>query len=135
MCKCKDCNVDLVVHDNWTISFKQRNYYRCKPCQNKYNRDYRKQNPDRDRNNMLKRKYNMTISDYNKMYDEQNGECNICNKPSNNLHVDHCHTTGKVRGLLCVNCNQLLGKAFDNPDILNQAIDYLKNNVHYSVDA
>lgn len=60
------------------------------------------------------------------MLDEQNGVCAICKfKPKTVFHVDHCHSTGKVRGLLCINCNMALGLLKDNKMFLSQAIDYL----------
>ena len=61
----------------------------------------------------------------------QNGKCAICGyeflkgKPQN-CHIDHNHTTGKIRGLLCAKCNLLLGCANDNIPTLYKAIDYLK---------
>lgn len=56
------------------------------------------------------------------------GTCDICKeKATKTLHLDHCHTTNKVRGLLCDSCNHLLGKAKDSQRILVAAIDYLNN--------
>jgi hypothetical protein len=78
----------------------------------------------------LKRKYGVSLADYNSMLDGQNNGCAICDKPASDekhgvLHVDHCHKTGKVRGLLCNNCNQVLGRAHDNPETLCRAATYL----------
>jgi hypothetical protein len=85
----------------------------------------------RERN--LKRNYNITLEIYNKILESQNSRCAICGKEETvvirknllNLAVDHDHKTGKVRGLLCGNCNQLLGKANDSVELLNNAIKYL----------
>lgn len=82
--------------------------------------------PEANRRRKLKYKYNITPEDYDKMYLNQEGKCAICNDKHNKLNIDHCHTTGKVRGLLCTNCNQALGKVKDNIDILKSAIEYLK---------
>lgn len=72
------------------------------------------------------------------MLDNQGGKCKICGKhytdtkPVQNqneythLHVDHCHSTGKVRGLLCFNCNATLGHVKDNITVLKEAIKYLE---------
>jgi hypothetical protein len=83
-------------------------------------------------NYRLNYKFNITIDKYNKILSDQNNCCNICKKHKdefkNNLHVDHCHNTGKIRGILCFECNILLGKAKDNINTLNNAIDYLNNN-------
>tara|TARA_R110001606_G_scaffold253963_1_gene401790 strand:+ start:411 stop:788 length:378 start_codon:yes stop_codon:yes gene_type:complete len=87
---------------------------------------------DYHRNWKLKKRFNLTVDEYNVILNKQNNCCAICNKHESeiktNLHVDHCHTTGKIRGLLCFGCNILLGKAKDNINTLNNAIDYLNNN-------
>lgn len=76
--------------------------------------------------------YKMTLDEYQAMYDEQNGLCLICNQQTkgrgeqkNTLAVDHNHTTGKIRGLLCSHCNTGLGLFRDNKKLLQQAINYL----------
>lgn len=99
--------------------------------------DYQKQwklnNPDKLKNNQLKRKFGITLEDYNLRLFNQKGCCAICNthhtiiheKTGKSLHVDHCHTTGKVRGLLCYQCNAGLGYFRDNTNYLQSAINYL----------
>ena len=59
----------------------------------------------------LKYKYGLTPEDYDAKLIEQNGVCAICGKPPNKrrLHIDHCHETGRIRGLLCTGCNTRLG--------------------------
>ena len=70
----------------------------------------------------LKIKYNITIEDYNSMFEAQNGRCKICGIKNHefdidkNLSVDHDHETKKVRGLLCINCNTNLGWFEENRD-------------------
>ena len=59
------------------------------------------------------------------MYAECGGKCNICSKPEDTLCVDHCHKTGKIRGLLCFDCNTGLGKLGDDVQSIQRAIDYL----------
>ena len=100
-------------------------------------REYRKQDPQRYREYDLKRTFGISLDDYNLMLEAQQGLCAICGNPeldicnkkgsTRNLAVDHCHTTGKVRGLLCRGCNQGLGNFRDNPDFLAKAISYLLN--------
>jgi hypothetical protein len=76
----------------------------------------------------LLRKYGITIPQYESMYTAQNGVCAICKRKTNeNLRVDHCHKTGKVRGLLCHNCNTGIGHFRDSIDLLNTTIAYLKS--------
>jgi hypothetical protein len=79
----------------------------------------------------LKRIYGITLEQYMQMFTAQNGKCSIC-KTSNTkkLHVDHCHLTNQVRGLLCNNCNNGLGRFYDNIEYLKNAILYLTNHDH-----
>lgn len=77
----------------------------------------------------LKKNYNLSIEEYNFMLVKQNYSCKICNKDFMDKiipYVDHCHKTGKVRGLLCITCNTGLGMANDDIRILNNMINYLK---------
>jgi hypothetical protein len=91
-------------------------------------------NPEYTKNQKLKQAFGITLDDYNQMLFKQNGKCAICNihhtEFKRALSVDHCHITGKIRGLLCDNCNHILGKAKDNITILKQSIKYL---THYGI--
>jgi protein-arginine kinase activator protein McsA len=62
------------------------------------------------------------------MYALSDGKCNICNKKEKKLHVDHCHKTKKVRGLLCGSCNKGLGLFKDDKESLLEAAEYLKRS-------
>jgi ribosomal protein S14 len=91
----------------------------------------------------LIRKYGLTIQTRQELLDSQGGSCPICNSelkmPSKGNHrnsevvgrhyavVDHCHDTGRTRGILCGKCNLMLGKAEDNIEYLKSAIKYLEN--------
>lgn len=81
------------------------------------------------KNTNLKKNYGITLDDYNRMFQEQNGCCKICGKHQQDLkaslHVDHNHMTGKVRGLLCHHCNVGIGHFEDNIVLLSNAITYL----------
>ena len=87
-------------------------------------------NKEKQRIRHLKNTYGITPDDYNDMFAAQNGCCKICGKHQQEfkkaLCVDHNHETGNVRGLLCNNCNTMLGKAFDNKETLYNAIKYLE---------
>jgi hypothetical protein len=74
----------------------------------------------------LRTKYGISGDQYKEMADAQNWVCAVCHQKSDaSLHVDHCHSTGKVRGLLCTSCNRMLGYAKDNTETLKRAISYL----------
>jgi hypothetical protein len=84
------------------------------------------------RRNALK-KYGLTIESFNQMLIDQNSLCKICktDKPggfANQWTVDHCHTTGLVRGILCTNCNKGLGYFKDSPELFDIARKYLLTN-------
>ena len=74
--------------------------------------------------------YGITLAEYTAMLDAQSGRCKICNSlpGKRSLCVDHCHTTGKIRGLLCDSCNRGLGLMKDSAQILFSAIGYLEDN-------
>ena len=90
----------------------------------------------------LKRTYGIDYSDYLRMLEEQNHKCKVCGskgfkmKETHNLLlvVDHCHTTGEVRGLLCHNCNRGIGLLQDNVGNLKSAIKYLEGSTTRSKD-
>jgi hypothetical protein len=75
----------------------------------------------------LKSNYKMDVYEYANMHKKQKGQCKICSKmPETTLCVDHCHKTGRIRGLLCSQCNHLLGLSYENIEILKMSIKYLK---------
>jgi uncharacterized protein YaiL (DUF2058 family) len=85
------------------------------------------------RQSLLFTKYGMTVSDYDRMFEQQKGVCAICGKeqthsPVHNgyLCIDHDHVTGKNRGLLCRKCNIALGHVDDNVEVLEKMIAYIK---------
>lgn len=101
----------LEVNERW----RQRNLEKDKQAKFKYH---------------LKNFFNISIEEYNQMITKQNGVCKLCKLPcptGRNLAVDHCHKTGKVRGLLCVNCNKGIGLLKDDPYLLRSAASYLEN--------
>lgn len=85
-----------------------------------------------NKDHQLRRKFGITLEEYNIMFISQNGCCKICGVSQSaltkSLSVDHDHISGKVRGLLCHKCNSLLGYAKDRTQLLKNAIDYLKNS-------
>jgi hypothetical protein len=76
------------------------------------------------------RSYGVSFAEYDSMLQKQNGVCAICSSPppshhKKRLNIDHCHSTGRVRGLLCDACNRALGLLKDSPDLMLKAISYL----------
>lgn len=100
-----------------------------------YFQNHYRQNSDvKKRRNRVKRfkEYQITEDQYNRMFDLQEGRCKGCNTHQDDLSkrlcVDHCHETGKIRGLLCTNCNLAIGLVADSPEVLLSLIDYLLVN-------
>ena len=109
-------------HDSW-----------CKECTSKQTTEYRKTRPERlkrSRDYHLLSRYKMSTDDYDNILSKQKGGCAICgtDKPggkNNRFHIDHCHNSNKIRGLLCCKCNHGLGNFRDSKDNLYKAIEYL----------
>ena len=95
-------------------------------------KEWQSANP-RKRLNQRMRKYGLTIEQYESMLRQQHGGCAICGQQpkggsgsASRLHVDHCHKTGLVRGLLCGNCNHGIGKFKDSVELIEAAAMYLR---------
>ena len=94
-----------------------------------YFREYYAKNKKRMRSYDLKRKFGITAEVYEQMLKDQNNACKICKSAHSDeqkLCVDHSHKTGKVRGLLCHQCNKALGLLKDDVALLEEAVAYLK---------
>ena len=87
--------------------------------------------PHRDR--CLRKNYNLSLKEYERLLGQQHGVCAICRQPQSrrNLCVDHCHKTGKIRGLLCDSCNLVLGKFKDNGVLFMRTIKYLVKDLDF----
>ena len=110
--------------------------YECKECTIKRTVEYNKNNSSSVRSQYLKRQYGLTFEEFDAMLSSQDNACAICGtrEPSKNrgrtrrFHVDHCHKTGKVRGLLCKSCNIALGEIGDNIHTHKSMIQYLESH-------
>jgi len=99
----------------------------------KKSREWYHQNKDRIRNNNLKKNFNISLEKYTNILKLQNNRCAICLGDNSDAKgkifaVDHCHKTGKIRGLLCRGCNVGIGNLKDNPELLEKAAMYIRNN-------
>ena len=147
---CSKCNTDLPV-DKFPLKGRQckscrneysREYFKNNPeaVKRRYEsvRKWNENNPEayalRQRRGHLKIFWNITVEQYDEMLKKQNSVCAICKKPelstrgrakSQSLAVDHCHETGKIRELLCMDCNQTLGRFNDDPSWFIAASEYL----------
>lgn len=101
---------------------------------NRRQQTWRKDNPGA----RLERDYNITLLQFNELLSSQNNKCAICQKifvlgkATTGPQVDHCHTTGKVRGLLCFDCNTSIGKFKDSPMLCLRAAAYLHKSGEFN---
>lgn len=137
---CRKCfTVKLLVDFVKSADSKSGYRHLCKECNNAYYAQRRIDKYEKVRSYERKfhrtrnLKYNFGINEeiYDKMLLEQNNTCALCPATKSdstrpNLAVDHCHTTGRVRGLLCGKCNKGLGLFSDNVELLKRAINYLE---------
>lgn len=132
--KCKEWKEEIKFNKR-----KERNGLRseCKICQSQNAKNYyiinkkslkifSSKEKKSNENQRLNRIYNITMEDYNNMYNNQNGKCLICEESFEKLCIDHDHKTGKVRGLLCRNCNGGIGLLKENIHIIKNSLNYLK---------
>lgn len=88
-------------------------------------------NPEKTKERHLKRTYGITLQEYNDLLQKQQDLCSTCKTHKSafdyDLHVDHNHITGKVRGLLCGDCNRAIGMLKDSTTIVSNVLDYLKS--------
>lgn len=81
--------------------------------------------PERAKNWSLMKNHGITIDDFNKMFEAQGGKCKICDRKMKKSCVDHDHSTGRIRDLLCHSCNIALGLLQDSADVARKAAEYL----------
>lgn len=93
---------------------------------------WRKKNPNYQRKWIIKNKYGISVQSYKRMLAAQDRACAICRRPFATMKrrpaIDHCHSTGKIRGLLCMACNTTLGKYGDDPSKIRRLIEYLEKS-------
>lgn len=122
---CRVCKQELEL-DKFIVDKRNKDGHgaRCKPC-TYATKTYSPERQKRYKNRAL---YNLEPEQYQALHEQQNYCCKICKKKFDELYVDHCHTTGKVRGLLCHNCNVGLGHLKDNVEYLTNAIEYVQEH-------
>ncbi|MFJ5520182.1 endonuclease VII domain-containing protein [Streptomyces griseoluteus] len=115
--RCPQCAI-VKPHSEWERNKSSSDGWAsyCRSCRKARNEESR-----------LKRMYGLTAAERDAMVASQRGLCVIClNAPA--AHVDHCHKTGRVRGVLCFNCNSAIGKLGDDPEAVRRAAAYLEGN-------
>lgn len=140
MLQCTKCKRRLSETDFYIDKRRGKPYTRCKACWKQVAKKWAEDNPEKRKAIYSKssgrlnvERYGLTYDDYLRSLEEQDGLCAICGLPERKvvygrtcrLSIDHDHTTGEVRALLCSSCNGLLGFAGDDVELLEKAIHYL----------
>lgn len=99
----------------------------CKACKNRDMKEWRSRNPGRSRSHTLRHRYGLSPHDYELLATQQGNVCAICAKRASPLCVDHSHSTGRVRGLLCIRCNSQVLGVLENEVLVQRAKQYLDN--------
>ena len=109
----------VAAHPGDRAAARKRNYMRTQRAQ-----------IDRSRKTRLRNKYGLSLADFNDMWAAQGFACAVCQTPlsQRQAYVDHCHKTGRVRGILCHGCNSSIGFAKDDPSRLRRLAAYLENH-------
>jgi hypothetical protein len=125
MKRCPDCGESKPL-DNFprNRNSKDGRHAYCKPCHNARGQETRQRLYGGSRHYHLKRRYGIGADEFDEMVAAQGGVCAVCGRPDPE-HVDHDHVTGRVRGILCFNCNGGLGQFADDIDRLESAAHYL----------
>ena len=116
--KCKACYVEY--QRQWRLKNPE--------AARRKEREWRQRNPQSQRPRHLRHRYGLEVDTYQQLVVRQGGACAICGTVADdpwNMQVDHCHTTGKIRGLLCHKCNKGIGLLGDDPDRVAAALRYL----------
>jgi hypothetical protein len=121
MSKCKTCYGGQSL----------KHYRSKKDYYNKLQRNYREENRDKFKQWRLKRNWNLTVEEFNSMINTQSNKCFICETTFSDVkgkrpNVDHCHSTGRIRKLLCTKCNTAMGLLNENVSILSKMINYIQ---------
>lgn len=111
---CKRCNVL-----NTRESEKRHPHLKAR-----FIKSWHKNSIKREKKRSIKQRF-LRESRFRPMFNQQDGRCAICGSQGVKLCIDHCHKTGKIRGLLCNYCNTAIGSLFDDPEIMKKAIEYV----------
>jgi hypothetical protein len=127
-CTCKESLPVEQFHKNKSTKTGLAN--ECKSCKRVRQQEYNKANPDKWRELHFAKAYGIDVDEYNQLLAKQNGCCAICGttepKDGRRFAVDHCHDTGKIRGILCRPCNSAIGYLNDDYQTILRAAAYLE---------
>jgi len=126
--RCKICNYVKPLTEFYFEGDKKTLKGACKVCITARSRKWQEDNPEQNKSNKLQLKYGITLEEKLEMIKQQGNRCAICEdvfQSDKATHVDHCHKTNDIRGILCHHCNTGLGHFKDSKKLLKDAIQYL----------
>jgi hypothetical protein len=143
---CSECKTEKDISE-FAKNYSKKNLkfgvsYRCKACDSTRAKKYAINNRQKIQKNAreyhLTKNYGMTTTEYESLVSIRNGKCDCCGSvasettkhPLNKLVIDHCHETGKIRGLLCSRCNIGIGVLGDTLEHTRKAYEYLKRSLN-----
>ena len=137
----RTCNIcgETKALTEYYVNNKGNLHGKCKKCYVKKQQE--NYTPEKGRDKNLRYNYGITLEEYNTLLSNQDGKCATCGTTEpggrksgrgggTNVFVDHCHDTGKVRGLLCHSCNRAMGLLGDNVSVIESMIKYLESYEH-----
>lgn len=132
--KCTVCHTERLLSEYWENQMaRDGRRTQCKSCWYKKRKQHRKDNPEKHLDYSLRTRFDITLDEYKSKLLQQRGVCVICGQPETAtsrgkvklLSVDHNHSNGQIRGLLCDKCNHLIGNANEDIAVLDSAIRYI----------
>jgi hypothetical protein len=127
---CSACRAEKPEESFAWLRHKAQRKTMCLACESDRVRQRRIENPERFRDIHLRSKYGISADDYDELLSAQGGCCAICGATESSkgkaMAVDHCHDTGRVRGILCGKCNSAIGLLGDDPNLLARGAEYLR---------
>lgn len=128
---CRACGIRKPMRSfSWVGKARKYRFRKCSECCTAEAKDRRNKDPEANRITKfkihLRTQYGISYETYLEIVENQNNKCAICSGELTDPHLDHCHETGKVRGILCFTCNTALGKFKDSVPLLQSAISYLE---------
>lgn len=123
---CTKCHVDQPI-ENYHKSGQRGRLAYCKTCRAKQRKTWSNGRVGREaaRRAHLQARYKLSLDEVSAVLIAQDSKCLICQELLEKYHIDHCHDTGRIRGILCGKCNMGLGLFKDSPELLSRAVKYL----------
>lgn len=113
----------------YNLAKNKRPYSYCRSCTTQLGREWKKRtNYKPSKTYEVNYRYGITLEEYDNLFIEAGNTCKICGRSHLKMVLDHCHTTGKIRGIICTNCNTAMGLIAESVDTLDKMKEYVIDN-------